>query len=409
MKSVRFSRNEIPSPRPILGAAVVAPEFKMFFDYHYLYEAKILRPGRHVPEHLLYEGRDKVWVRSISASDAELAFRISARKTNGRETVTDILQFEKMVWWPIELPHAPGRVVTIDRLRAVLSDPNAHFLGIFPSEECRFAHTALEEDREIRDILVNTRENVLHTAKRKLHQNILLCDGIAYSRGGAPLRIQDPTGGAQFINPGASRAVDLLQEGLFHLSEPLMREELQSIFRAGTMMPAHQITESADRTVRPHIELFDLAFETGGVIDHRVDACFRAVIRELRAGKAAFMAIAEKLTGTVTPIQDDFQILEASFSASSANSHRGGDNALTSVRAVDLKNFVELVEYTQFDFGCLELVKEARRTVTAAIAAGYDLSVKLEKVDEDFILGLLDPRNSPPRGNRGPPPQDPAC
>jgi hypothetical protein len=118
-----------------------------------------------------------------------------------------------------------------------------------------------------------------------------------------------------------------------------------------------------------------------------VIACRRfADIRELQAGKPAFMAIAETLTGTVTSIKNEFQILEASFSASSAKSHRGGDNVVTSVRAVDQKIFVQLAEYTQFDFGCLELVKEARRTVAAAIAAGYDLSEKREKIDEDSIL-----------------------
>jgi hypothetical protein len=119
---------------------------------------------------------------------------------------------------------------------------------------------------------------------------------------------------------------------------------------------------------------------------------------------------AERLTGSVTSMKYEFQILEASVSTSSAKSHRGGDNALTCARAADLDNFVRFAEDAQFDFGRPQLLEEARRAVAAAIAAGYDLSKKLKKIDEDAIWSLPDPKYSDPRrpgGNSDGPPHDP--
>jgi hypothetical protein len=382
---------------------------KMRFEYRFLHEAVIRRPRRQRAVRLLYEARASVWLPSVSASEARPAFRISDRQADGRETVTEILQFQDKIWWPMALPQAPDRAVTINRLRAVLFDPNAnlHLLGLFPDEECRYANIALENDREIAELLLNTRENVLEAANRKLFENILLCEGIAYTRGGAPILVEDEHRETHFIDPGASRAVELSDDGLFYLSQSLAREENQSIFRAGNMLSARQAAVRSDQLGGPRIEIFQAASDTCGIIDHRVDSCFRSVCREFQA----VTENPERLSELTPAMKSELRNRQASVCASSATLHREGDNGLTRVRAVDLKNFVRFVEYAQFDFGRPQLVEQARQTVAAAVAAGHDLREKLAEIDEDFIWSLPDPRYFAPRrpgDNGGGPPADPA-
>lgn len=379
----------------------------MRFEYRFLHEAVVRRPRRRRPVRLLYEARASVWLPSVSASEARPAFRISDPQADGRESVTEILQFRGKIWWPMALPQAPDRAVTINRLRAVLLDPNAnlHLLGLFPDEECSYANIALENDREIAELLLNTRENVLDAANRKLFGNILLCKGIAYTRGGAPILVED--GKTHFIDPGASRAVDLSDDGLFYLSQRLARDENQSIFRAGNMLSARQAAARSDQLGGLRIEIFQAAFDTRGIIDHRVDSCFRAVCREYRA----VTDNPERLSKLATEVKSEFQNLAASVRANSATAHPEGDNGLTRVRAVDLKNFVQFVRYARFDFDRPQLVEQARQTVAAAIAAGYDLREKLAEIDEDAIWSLPDQEYSAPRrpgDNGGGPPADPA-
>lgn len=126
-------------------------------------------------------------IRCIERDDVAFGFQFRGTPPN----VVDIgvLVFDNKLWWPVSFGGAP---VTLADLQVKLSDPESDFLGIGP--EAPFRRTL--DDSSINRINTEQADEVLNRASQKISDNVLVCGGLVYARGGEPVFIPAPRSGA---------------------------------------------------------------------------------------------------------------------------------------------------------------------------------------------------------------------
>jgi hypothetical protein len=300
------------------------------FNYRMEYVPK----GARNPRLELFRGADTAVVRHIDAGEADPAFRISrpeldiwplvqprTPRSNPwgfiRNAVTfEILYYEGCIWWPYMSETWQVTSTHIDAeecLRMIEKDKD-----FFDAPRLNGSYDVATKLPQIRKSISDDRDEKLAQAQRKTYENILICDGKAYTRGGMPIYFRNYHGNKKvwetdIASVGPDRRGDPKSGGLYappgsychrHTETALCRGHFWLADDAQSAIHAAHRRQTAFPTI--DVLMPELIENVGQRI--RLDSLFREVVRMFsdpfcdhwRSGcfrpfKNAFDALCERL------------------------------------------------------------------------------------------------------------------
>jgi hypothetical protein len=323
-----------------------------------LFEAKDEAGRWQVPRNQFLEREFRLPVRQVERRSMETAYRFR----DPRLGHIDILSFADKLWWPMYFDGSQ-QAATLAELRSKLADGHFDLLGLNPILRCG-RPTAKLNVCGAGPLSQHEIEGALNRARQKLHENILICDGTAFARGGEPLyfpRAAPGSPGAHFVNSGAGRAIDpddnmRWQPGDF--SDKLV----QSRFRNGRFRPAREAGYFGTDDRSSPIEIMAGAPQSVDRFEIRIDACLRELRKLVDAPAWAINAMSLTRRGRVAR-REAFGRLEADIRTASTSEHQPNRFRATLVRADALQQFVCFVERSYWDLHRRDLAKECRNAL----------------------------------------------
>jgi hypothetical protein len=370
----------------------------------FLFEAEyLLRRGRK-PKVELFEGESVLPVRTVGREGMEPAFEFR----DFRFGQVEILQRDDKLWWPMYF-EGSRQPATLAELEAKLADREFDLLGLGPSApRCRRASTRLDHWR-IRQVLRDTTDTVLSRALGKLELNVLICDGIAYARGGAPLYL--PPGGAlptpwfwpgpSFVNSGADRSIDR-DECLRWQPGDFSEKVVQVRLRKRAFLSARAAVDSYVGSADPplSIGILTTARDNLDCCELHIDACLREIRNLLDSPAWAVAAMSLSSSGRNAERRSLGRLGDELRSATKSN-HSSNRFATTLTRADAIESFVRFVDGHDWNFGRGDLVEECRQAIAALDRAECETRAQASafSAEDDQALGWL----SEPDRRPGPP------
>jgi hypothetical protein len=340
-------------------------------DLAFFFRAEYLRRGERKSHTEFFLGESTLPIRQTERGDVDVAFRFQAGHAGIRRT--EVLLFEKKLWWPMSFNGMPEEA-TLAQLQAKLLDRDFDLLGIGPRQPFERASLPFS-DHSINRVLSDETDNVLTRALKKMSENLMICDDLAYAVGGEPVYIPESLSSAStswsalapcFVNPGKDRSVDPGSDGLRWQPGDFTAKAVQACFRNRAFVPVREKYELPCDTGNL-LSTLEIPTEVPKNIDPlevQVDACFRELWSLIDSSAWAFTAFCLSRDPRREALRRELEWLALEVN-NKATTVRADSNRFetTLERGAAVEAFVALVDRNGSNFRRPDLVRECRQTI----------------------------------------------
>jgi hypothetical protein len=360
----------------------------------YFFEATYWHKGGRNPLKGFFIRKNTLPIPRIERRDVDVGFRLRASSSTAEKV--DVLLFDNKLWWPVSFDEHP---VNLEQLEVKLLDVMLDLLGIGPQAPFR----PVLDDPAINRIHTEQADKVLSRAHQKISENLMVCDGLVYARGGEPVFVPATPSSALtpwselvscFVDPGTNRAADLCANGLRWQPGGCATRAVQACLRNGAFLTIGETRTATSDTGKSAaaIEIATKAPNNNDALELQIDACFRelwSLKNSVAWASAAFSFAKDPLRRSMArelkqmadeivdrPISDD-----------------GSNDWETTVERADLIGyFVAFVDNTGMDFHRADFLHECRQTIERFERSGYRARANpsrfLTRQENDALVSL---------------------